>query len=105
MKSICGRGRVCDFNLMIVFGSMDVPCVHLRVCLCRQGQAEAIRRRAIDESKFLGGDMKHTHLVKGLDYVLKQKVKGLQSWWEKRGKGEGVDANMDTTGKRRTQMF
>ena len=33
------------------------------------------RRRIIDESKFLGGDLEHTHLVKGLDYALLQKVK------------------------------
>ena len=29
---------------------------------------------AIQESKFLGGDMEHTHLVKGLDFALLQKV-------------------------------
>lgn len=29
----------------------------------------------IQESKFLGGDMEHTHLVKGLDYALLQKVR------------------------------
>ncbi|CAJ0942028.1 unnamed protein product, partial [Mesorhabditis belari] len=33
------------------------------------------RRRAIQESKFLGGDMEHTHLVKGLDYSLLNKVR------------------------------
>ncbi|XP_050528921.1 protein Red [Daktulosphaira vitifoliae] len=33
------------------------------------------RRQMIQESKFLGGDMEHTHLVKGLDYALLQKVK------------------------------
>lgn len=33
------------------------------------------RRRQIQESKFLGGDMEHTHLVKGLDYALLQKVR------------------------------
>ena len=33
------------------------------------------RRQMIEESKFLGGDMQHTHLVKGLDYALLQKVK------------------------------
>ena len=27
------------------------------------------------ESKFLGGDMEHTHLVKGLDFALLQKVR------------------------------
>lgn len=29
----------------------------------------------IQESKFLGGDLLHTHLVKGLDYALLNKVK------------------------------
>ncbi|XP_053212466.1 protein Red-like [Panonychus citri] len=33
------------------------------------------RKQLIEESKFLGGDMKHTHLVKGLDYALLHKVK------------------------------
>lgn len=33
------------------------------------------RRQMIQESKFLGGDMEHTHLVKGLDYALLQKVR------------------------------
>lgn len=37
-------------------------------------QAER-RRQLIQESKFLGGDMEHTHLVKGLDYALLQKVR------------------------------
>lgn len=29
---------------------------------------------SVEDSKFLGGDLKHTHLVKGLDYALLQKV-------------------------------
>ena len=29
---------------------------------------------SVENSKFLGGDLKHTHLVKGLDYALLQKV-------------------------------
>lgn len=33
------------------------------------------RKRIIQESKYLGGDMEHTHLVKGLDYALLQKVR------------------------------
>lgn len=33
------------------------------------------RRQLIEESKYLGGDMEHTHLVKGLDYALLNKVK------------------------------
>lgn len=33
------------------------------------------RRKIIQESKFLGGDLLHTHLVKGLDYALLNKVR------------------------------
>ena len=33
------------------------------------------RKQMIQESKFLGGDMEHTHLVKGLDFALLQKVR------------------------------
>lgn len=29
---------------------------------------------SVEESKFLGGDMDHTHLVKGLDYAYLQKA-------------------------------
>ena len=28
----------------------------------------------VEETKYLGGDLEHTHLVKGLDYALLQKV-------------------------------
>lgn len=31
--------------------------------------------KIIEESKYLGGDMEHTHLVKGLDYALLDKVR------------------------------
>uniref|UniRef100_A0A646QG64 Protein Red n=1 Tax=Hemiscolopendra marginata TaxID=943146 RepID=A0A646QG64_9MYRI len=41
------------------------------------------RRQMIQESKFLGGDMEHTHLVKGLDYALLQKVRSEISAKEK----------------------
>uniref|UniRef100_A0A1X7SJ35 RED-like N-terminal domain-containing protein n=2 Tax=Amphimedon queenslandica TaxID=400682 RepID=A0A1X7SJ35_AMPQE len=33
------------------------------------------RKQLIANSKYLGGDMEHTHLVKGLDYALLQKCK------------------------------
>jgi len=33
------------------------------------------RKKMIEESKFLGGDIEHTHLVKGLDFALLQKTK------------------------------
>ena len=35
----------------------------------------AARQQQIEESKFLGGDIEHTHLVKGLDYALLQKIR------------------------------
>lgn len=33
-----------------------------------------LKKMTIEDSKFLGGDLEHTHLVKGLDYALLQKV-------------------------------
>ena len=39
------------------------------------------RRQIIHESKY-GVDMEHTHLVKGLDFALLQKVKELRSWYK-----------------------
>ena len=44
------------------------------IVTCRDIMAER-RKQVIQESKFLGGDMEHTHLVKGLDYALLQKVR------------------------------
>ena len=38
-------------------------------------EAAKTRREVIERSKYLGGDMDHTHLVKGLDYALLQKTK------------------------------
>ncbi|XP_036354605.1 uncharacterized protein LOC118761062 [Octopus sinensis] len=37
--------------------------------------AEGGRRQLIEDSKLLGGDMEHTHLVKGLDYAFLEKVR------------------------------
>jgi IK cytokine len=33
-----------------------------------------LRKQEIENSKYLGGDMEHTHLVKGLDFALLNKV-------------------------------
>lgn len=41
------------------------------------------RRQEIEESKYLGGDVEHTHLVKGLDFALLEKVKNEQRMVEK----------------------
>lgn len=40
------------------------------------------RKQLIQESKYLGGDMEHTHLVKGLDYALLEKVRAEISFKE-----------------------
>ena len=37
--------------------------------------AAQAHRVTIDQSKFLGGDIEHTHLVKGLDFALLQKMR------------------------------
>jgi IK cytokine len=34
-----------------------------------------VSKLSMEESKFLGGDLEHTHLVRGLDYALLQKVR------------------------------
>lgn len=36
---------------------------------------ESFAEVAVDQSKFLGGDLEHTHLVKGLDFTLLKKVR------------------------------
>jgi hypothetical protein len=35
---------------------------------------DAVKDLTVEESKYLGGDMEHTHLVKGLDFALLAKV-------------------------------
>lgn len=47
----------------------------IMISCCNSDTAAERRRLAIQESKFLGGDMEHTHLVKGLDFALLQKVR------------------------------
>ena len=54
-------------------------CLHFVTLITRDKSAAEKRRQLIQESKFLGGDMEHTHLVKGLDFALLQKV----SFWNK----------------------
>lgn len=52
-----------------------IVILHLLSAFSDKSAAEK-RRQLIQESKFLGGDMEHTHLVKGLDFALLQKVSG-----------------------------
>lgn len=48
-----------------------------------ESDEESRRMREIEDSKYLGGDVEHTHLVKGLDFALLQKVKDKQKQEEK----------------------
>lgn len=60
-----------DYQAMDVAGPYRAVAPDLKSGL----DAAERRRQMIQESKFLGGDMEHTHLVKGLDYALLQKVR------------------------------
>lgn len=46
---------------------------HVAASLPGQGDG-GLTSLSVTDSKFLGGDVEHTHLVKGLDYALLQKV-------------------------------
>jgi len=66
-----GRGDYTDVELIST--TADYRAVGPDI---QQGKTSAEKRKqVIQESKFLGGDMAHTHLVKGLDYALLQKVR------------------------------
>lgn len=49
------------------------------------------RRQQIEESKYLGGDVEHTHLVKGLDFALLEKVKNDQKLAEKLARDSNIE--------------
>jgi len=54
---------------------------YLRACRAAEtphgapSKSNAQRAAEIENSKYLGGDMEHTHLVKGLDFALLNKVR------------------------------
>ena len=59
----------------------------------REDLSQQQHRVSIAQSKYLGGDIEHTHLVKGLDFALLQKTRAeLQSGDSKSGKGSRADA-------------
>lgn len=67
--SCCWTGLHSTFNASLIASRAVAPTA-------AAGQTYAERRRqAIQESKYLGGDMQHTHLVKGLDYALLEKMR------------------------------
>lgn len=55
-----------------------------------------IKERSVEESKFLGGDVEHTHLVKGLDLALLAKVRGELTKQQQR-KPKTEEASQDTS--------
>lgn len=59
---------------------LDYVCIYICRVSFRDKSAAEKRRQLIQESKFLGGDMEHTHLVKGLDFALLQKVRDEVTW-------------------------
>jgi hypothetical protein len=42
----------------------------------------------VEQSKYLGGDVEHTHLVKGLDYTLLNKIRREQEQEQEQGEGQ-----------------
>ena len=64
----CKTSFLCFSTVLDSFFDFESSSVWIR------NTAAERRRQAIQESKFLGGDMEHTHLVKGLDFALLQKV-------------------------------
>ena len=55
---------------------------------------EAVKSLTVEESKYLGGDMEHTHLVKGLDFALLAKVRAEMDVVEEE-KDEALDKALD----------
>lgn len=55
---------------------------------------EAKRLQLIEDSKYLGGDVEHTHLVKGLDFALLEKVKNDQKLAEKLNNNRDADRDL-----------
>lgn len=52
--------------------------------------ATDLSRLSYEETKYLGGDIDHTHLVKGLDFALLSKVRSKQTQQEQQGGGQPV---------------
>ena len=65
---------------------------------------DELRQLSVEESKFLGGDVEHTHLVKGLDFALLRKVRAEMAETEKDvafERGREARASADVRGETR----
>lgn len=68
--------------------------------------AQEIRHKLIEESKYLGGDLEHTHLVKGLDYALLQKVREeIKLKEEDKGHLNTVNTQVSEKGKEKNEVI
>ena len=62
-------------------------------------------RAVIEQSKYLGGDVEHTHLVKGLDFALLKKVRAEQEAAEAAKAKKADEASAKQTVARRAQLL
>jgi IK cytokine len=58
-----------------------------------------------EQTKFLGGDMEHTHLVKGLDYALLRKVRGEAGESTSSGAQQASEPSRDDTSAKETRDY
>lgn len=75
---------------------MDYELANADLAALVQGQEVDVSSISVEDSKFLGGDVEHTHLVKGLDYALLNKVGVLA--------GEQRVGQLDGSGAHRLRM-
>eukprot|EP00192_Tetraselmis_astigmatica_P003802 CAMPEP_0117680412 /NCGR_PEP_ID=MMETSP0804-20121206/18339_1 /TAXON_ID=1074897 /ORGANISM="Tetraselmis astigmatica, Strain CCMP880" /LENGTH=574 /DNA_ID=CAMNT_0005489909 /DNA_START=73 /DNA_END=1797 /DNA_ORIENTATION=- len=67
---------------------LDYEHANADLAALMEGQEMDVSKISVEDSKYLGGDVEHTHLVKGLDFALLQKMRG-----DQKSKGEhGEDA-------------
>mmetsp|Transcript_36029 Transcript_36029/g.85486 ORF Transcript_36029/g.85486 Transcript_36029/m.85486 type:complete len:584 (-) Transcript_36029:57-1808(-) len=55
---------------------IDYENANADLAVLMEGQEMDVSKISVEDSKYLGGDVEHTHLVKGLDYALLNKMRG-----------------------------
>lgn len=69
-----------------------------------QGGQANLNKLSYEESKFLGGDIAHTHLVKGLDFALLQKIRAEQEAEKKEGEDSDAEEGVQTLAQQQQQQ-
>lgn len=64
-----------EYGINALKYSYFIFIIYLFICYFRGQTSAEERQRAIEQSKYLGGDMEHTHLVKGLDFALLNRIR------------------------------